>query len=470
MLAAKKVKKLYPWTLFMPELKALIQNKDFATLKNVLREIHPTDLAEAWSNFSPEEKIIVFNLLPVQRAIEVFEDLEYKEQMYVLEHLDEASIKNILSDMPSDETLKLFKKLPKKTLKKLYSLMQKEEAERITHTMEYPPDSAGSLMNVYFISLLPNMTAKQALEKIQISAKSHRTQNFHAFYVTDEENHLLGGVTLRRLISSPQDIRIRDIMSPVELIKINILSPAEEIAKIFAKYDLVVAPVVDDENHLLGVISIDDVVDVIHKESEKQVYGLGKIGNIEKTVEINYTKASIFTLARSRVTWLIILLLIEIFVSAPLLKRYTSVLEAVIYLTLFIPLLMDTGGNAGQQSLTMIVRGLATGEVTMTARDVFRSLFKEFRTGLCMGTVTGLVGATAAMLLLPQSNVQLGLTVGLSLLCVITASSCTGAILPFAFRILGYDPAISASPFITTVVDATAILIYFEIAKRFILH
>jgi magnesium transporter len=465
-----KIKKLHSWTLFLPEIKNLIQNKDFATLKNVLKEIHPTDLAEGWSSLSPEEKIIVFNLLSLQRAIEVFEDLEYKEQIYVLEHLDEASIKNILSDMPSDETLKLFKKMPNKIIKKLYSLMQKEEVEKIAHTMEYPTGSAGALMNVYFISLSPNMTAKQALEKIQISAKSHRTQNFHAFYVTDEENHLLGGVTLRRLISSPQDIRIKDIMSPVELIKINVLSPAEEVAKIFTKYDLVIAPVVDDENYLLGVISVDDVVDIIHKESGKQVYGLGKIGYVGKTIEINYAKASIFTLVKSRVVWLIVLLLIEVFISAPLLQRYTSILEAVIYLTLFIPLLMDTGGNAGQQSLTMIVRGLATGEVSMSARDLFRSLLKEFKTGVCMGTVTGLVGAVGAMLLVPQANIQLGLTVGLSLLCVITVSSCAGALLPFIFRIFGSDPAVSASPFITTVVDGTAILIYFEIAKRFILR
>lgn len=254
-------------------------------------------------------------------------------------------------------------------------------------------------------------------------------------------------------------------MSPVQVIKINVNMHQEEVAKVFSKYDLLSAPVVDDENRLLGIITIDDIVDVIQKEATKDIYGMGKISGAERVAEIDYGKASAFTLVKNRMVWLFILLLIGTFVSGRLLKGYSGVLQSVIALTIFIPMMMDSGGNAGAQSLAMVVRGLATGEVTLD--QIWKITRKEVFAGLMSGILMGII-AMLSVFVLQGVNVRLAFSVGFSLAIVVTVATVTGAFLPLLFKRLGFDPAVAASPFITTVVDATCLVIYFEVAKRLI--
>lgn len=455
------------FALFLPEIKELLEIKNFSQLKDLLKKIHSMDLAEGWKYLEPYEKLLVFKLLGARRAIEVFEHLKFNEQSYLLNNLENAQVSHILNDMSPDERVELFKDLPKRVVKKLFILMKSEEVDDVRKLLKFKEGTAGSLMTTEFVELKKEMTARRAILKLQESQRAGQTKQIYSVYCTDEEHHLIGGLSLQMLITSPPDMLIRDIMSSMELIKLNAEIDAEEVAKHFTKYDLLDVPVVDKENRLLGIITVDDVVDIIHKEATEDIYGMGKISGAESAAEINYIQASIFTLFKKRVVWLFILLLIGTFVSGRLLSTYTYMLQAVVVLAFFIPMLMDSGGNTGQQSLCMVVRGLATGEVSLSqVRHIIR---KEVTVGMLMGTIMGLV-AMASVFFIFGFDFRIGFTVGISLAVVITIAALTGALLPLLFKRLGLDPAVAASPFITTVIDATCILVYFEIARLLVLH
>lgn len=452
--------------MFLPEIKELLEIKNFSQLKDLLKKIHSMDLAEGWKYLNPQEKLLVFKLLGARKAVEVFEHLNFNEQSYLLNNLENIEVSHILNDMSPDERVELFKDLPKRVVKKLFGLMKSEEIDDIRKLLKFEENTAGSLMTTEFVELKKEMTARRAILKLQESQRAGQAKQIYSVYCTDEEHHLIGGLSLQMLIMSPPDMLIRDVMSSMELIKLNAEVDVEDVAKHFTKYDLLDMPVVDKENRLLGIITIDDVVDIIHKEATEDIYGMGKISGAESVAEINYIQTSIFTLFRKRVIWLFILLLIGTFVSGQLLKNYAHMLEAIVALAFFIPMLMDSGGNAGQQSLCLLVRGLATGEVNFSqVRHIIR---KEITVGILMGAIMGLVAMGAAVFILGV-DFRIGLTVGISLTAVVSVAALTGALLPLLFKRVGLDPAVAASPFITTVVDATCILVYFEIARRLVL-
>lgn len=461
------MKEIQPWVLFYPEINKLLKEQNFTELKRVLREIHPIDLAEGWKNFTPQDQIILFRLLDTQRAVEVFEELDFPEQNYILNNLEDSSLETILTELPSDEKAHLFHRLPIRVVKKMFKLLGKEEEEEVKEMLKFSEGTVGSLMNTSFIDLKLELTARQALEKLQRQARIRKLENFYTLYVTNGEGKLIGGLTLRTLIGAPPDIQISEIMSPVQMIRVRPGTDQEEVAKLFRKYDLLSAPVVDSENRLIGVVTIDDMVEVMEKEATEDIYGFGKISHVHSAVEINYREASVLTLVRNRVVWLFVLLLIGAFVSGQLLKGYSAVLGSLIILAAFIPMLMDSGGNAGAQALAMVVRGLATGEVRV--EELWRIVGKEIVTGFLVGTLMGGI-ACLIVFILQGNNLALASTVGLSLMVVITVSTAAGAFLPLIFRRLGFDPAVAASPFITTTVDAVTLIVYFEIAKRLVLR
>ena len=453
------------FALFLPEIKELLQIKGFSQLKDLLKKIHSMDLAEGWKYLDPQERLLTFKLLGARKAVEIFEHLQFDEQSYLLNNLENVEVSQILNDMAPDERVELFKDLPRKVVKKLFGLMKSEEIDDVRELLKFKEDTAGSLMTTEFIELKKEMTARRAILKLQGSQRAGQTKQIYSVYCTDEEHRLIGGLSLQMLIVSPPDMLIRDTMSSMELIKVNAEMDVEDVAKHFTKYDLLDVPVVDNENRLLGIITIDDVVDIIHKEATEDIYGMGKISGVESAAEINYIQSSVFTLIRKRVVWLCVLLLIGTFISGRLLSGYSHMLEAMVALAIFIPMLMDSGGNAGQQSLCLIVRGLATGELGLShVRHIIR---KEIITGIFMGGAMGLLGMGAAFFVLGV-NFQISLAVGISLLAVITVAALTGALLPLLFKRVGLDPAVAASPFITTVVDATCILVYFEVARRLV--
>lgn len=453
------------FALFLPEINELLKEKNYGELKKLLKEVPPIDLAEGWSQFSLVDRNIIFHLLERKRAIEVFEDLSFEDQKILINSLESREVGEVLDEMSTDERADLFDGLPEKMVKKLFSVMKREEVEDVKDLLSYKENTAGGLMTTEFVELRKDMTARQAVLKIQESYRTYYGETIQDVYVTNAENRLIGGLSLQALIASPPDILLKDVMSPVQVIKINVNMHQEEVAKVFSKYDLLSAPVVDDENRLLGIITIDDIVDVIQKEATKDIYGMGKISGAERVAEIDYGKASAFTLVKNRMVWLFILLLIGTFVSGRLLKGYSGVLQSVIALTIFIPMMMDSGGNAGAQSLAMVVRGLATGEVTLD--QIWKITRKEVFAGLMSGILMGII-AMLSVFVLQGVNVRLAFSVGFSLAIVVTVATVTGAFLPLLFKRLGFDPAVAASPFITTVVDATCLVIYFEVAKRLI--
>jgi len=453
------------FALFLPEINELLKEKNYGELKKLLKEVPPIDLAEGWRQFSLVDRNIIFHLLERKRAIEVFEDLSFEDQKILINNLESREVGEVLDEMSTDARADLFEELPEKMVKKLFSVMKKEEVEDVKDLLSYKENTAGGLMTTEFVELKKDMTARQAVLKIQESYRTYYGETIQDVYVTNAENRLIGGLSLQALIASPPDILLKDIMSPVQVIKINVNMHQKEVAKVFSKYDLLSAPVVDDENRLLGIITIDDIVDVIEKEATKDIYGMGKISGVERVAEIDYGKASSFTLVKNRMVWLFVLLLIGTFVSGRLLKGYTGVLQSVIALTIFIPMMMDSGGNAGAQSLAMVVRGLATGEVALN--QVWRIIRKEVFAGLMSGILMGII-AMLSVFVLQGVNLRLAFSVGFSLAIVVTVATVTGAFLPLLFKRLGFDPAVAASPFITTVVDATCLIIYFEVAKRLI--
>ncbi|TAN62786.1 magnesium transporter, partial [bacterium] len=295
------------FALFLPEIKEFVISKDFQQLKELLKGIHSMDLAEGWTRLEPQDRIIVFRLLSAKKAVEVFEDLRFPEQSHLLNNLDNQEVASVVNEMASDDRAQLFKDLKPKVVKKLFAVMKKEEAEDVRNLLTFKEDMAGSIMTTEFVELKKTMTARQALVHLQETYKAGQVPNLYSVYVTDESHKLIGGLSLQMLIAAPSDILVKDIMSDVDTVKIDCHMLKEDAAAKFSKYDLLDAPVVDDENRLLGIITIDDVVDLIHKEAAKELYEIGKM-HAKGGEEIRYATATVGELVRRRAGWLVVLL------------------------------------------------------------------------------------------------------------------------------------------------------------------
>lgn len=451
-------RKLQPLVLIVPEIKQLIKEKKFFLLKDVVNSLHPIDLAEGFDYFTEEEQLIIFRLLKYNKAIAVFEDLDPKQQSLIIENLDKNPLEKLVEDMPADEKAKLVKHLPERVKKKLYSCIKKEDIAVIEQTLNYKEGTAGAIMNTYFISLSPNMTTKQAIEHIHSLSRFRKYSSLHAFYVVNEEKKLLGGITLRKLIAAPADIKVSEIMSSVQFIKVNVNTPQEDVARLFSKYDLVVAPVVDDDDKIVGVITVDDVIDIIEKLNTQQFYEVGKISGKE---EVKYKNANVFYLFKRRVGWLLILLVIN-FLSGTVLQTFEEAISTLVVLTFFVPMLIDTGGNAGSQTATLIIRGFASGDVNF--ENLFRIIRLELGTALLLGITVGTLGFFRS-LTVKGSSLMLGVVVFLSLVAVIFLGVITGIVLPFMSKKIKIDPAVISAPLITSIVDVCGLIIYFNIAR-----
>ena len=450
------------FALLLPELRELLQSKEFSPLKDVLKTIHSIDLAEGWTKLNPQEKILIFRLLSSRKAVEIFEELRFEEQSYLLSNLDNQEVVSVVNEMVSDQRAQLFKDLNPKTVKKLFSVMKKEEVDDVRKLLTFKEGLAGSIMTTEFVELKKAMTARQAILRIQETCKAGQNANIYSIYVTDDEHKLTGGISLQALITAPSDMLVKDIMTDVDVIKIDCHMPKEDVAKQFSKYDLLDAPVVDDSNQLLGIITIDDVVDLINKEATKALYEFGKM-EAKGGVEIRYASATVKELIQRRVGWLMLLLMFD-FLTGTVLKNFEHALGSVVALSFFIPMLLDTGGNAGAQTSITIIRGLATGDVTI--KNVWKIVRLEFLTSIFMGFIVGLVAFLRAFML--QKDLMLALTVGTTMTTVVLLAIGTGIFLPLFSKKVGLDPAVLAGPITTSVVDVVGLLIYFNIARTFI--
>lgn len=448
--------------LILPEIRQTLGAKDYVSLKTILKTIHPIDLADGWRGLSPEEQILIFSLLESRRAVEVFEELDFHEQFYLLTSIEEGKIGEILKDMSSDEKTRLFHRLPNSTLKKLTGLMRREEAEKIHTQMKYPPKTAGNLMNTDFVELKKSMTANQALERVQASARMHRMENIYAVYVTDEEGKLIGGLTLRRLIAAPQDIRVGEIMSPIALLKVKAAQDQEDVAKLFSKYDLLAAPVVDDENRLLGIISIDDIVDVIHQEATEDIAKMGGTRAEELFAR------GVFSIVKVRMPWLFATFLGGL-VTSGIMWMFHRTLSETVAIASFIPVVLGMGNNIGVQSATIIVRSLALGRFDI--KHLGGSLFKEFRVAILIGLVYGVLLGLVALTQYRETVIfrLLGLSVGLGIWGAMTAAGLIGLLMPVGFYRSKIDPAVASGPFVATLTDIVSLTVYLAVATLLLL-
>lgn len=450
------------FALFLPDIKELIKNKDFNGLKNSLKSINSMDLAEGWRYLEPQEKILVFKLLGTKKALEVFENLRFPEQTYILNNLDNAQVSQVINEMAPDERADLFKELPAKVFKKFFALVNKEEAQNINRLIVYKEGTAGSLMTTEFVELKKEMTARQSIVYIQENLRAEYRENIYSVFVADENHKLIGSISLQDLLKAPPDIFIRDIMIGADFVKIDAETDIKQVAAIFKKYDLLDAPVVDKDNVLLGIITVDDIVEMIEKQTTKVIYEIGKMTPKGGEI-ISYARATTIELVKRRAGWLILLLIFD-FLTGTVLKNFEHTLSSVVALVFFIPMLLDTGGNAGAQTSITIIRGMATGDVTF--KNIFKVIKLEVTAAMLMGLIVGSVAFGRAFLL--QKDFFLAVVVGLSMLMIAILAISTGIFLPLASKKVGLDPAVLAGPITTSVVDVVGLIIYFKIAQVFI--
>lgn len=430
----------------------LIQDKKFGEARAVVEEMQPADIAAVFEELDSEQTIMLFRLLPKETAAEAFAYMTPEVQERVLTALTDVEVQTVLDSQFMDDTVDMLEEMPANVVKRVLRLTDSETRGMLNRFLNYEDGSAGSIMTTEYVDLKQDMTVRDAIDRIRKTAVDKETIN--TCYVTNSSRVLEGVVSLRELLLAKDDARVGDIMED-NPISVSTDDRDEDVAQLFSKYDMLALPVVDREKRLVGIITIDDAVDVIQEANTEDFEKMAAIAPSENT----YLKTSAFTHARKRVVWLLILM-VSSAITGSIINHYEEAFAAIPLLVSFIPMLMDTGGNCGSQSATLIIRGLALGEIRI--RDFFRVLFKEFQVSLLVGVILAPVNVLWIWFL--YRNILIALTVGVSMLVTICVAKMMGCILPIVAKKCGMDPAIMASPLITTIVDACSIFVYFNMA------
>ena len=438
----------------MEEIRELIENRQYTRLRQELAEQQEADVAAALEELPGEEMIKVFRILPKTMAADVFAYLSIETEQMIITALTDREAANIINNLMADDATDLMEEMPAGVVKKLLANANAETRRDINHLLRYPEDSAGSIMTVEFVDLKVNLTVEQAIERIRKTGIDKETINI--CYVLDTERHLIGTVSLRYLLLRKADEVIGDFMND-NIISVNTMTDQEEVAQIFSKYDFTAMPVVDNENRLVGIITIDDVVDIMQEEATEDIEKMAAIIPTDKP----YMKTGVFETWKKRIPWLL-LLMISATVTGKIITHYEDALGTYIVLTAFIPMLMDTGGNAGGQASVTIIRGLSLNEIEFG--DMFRVIWKEIRVAALCG-ITLAAANFVKILLIDHVSVSVALVVCLTLVLAVLFAKIVGCTLPMFAQKVGFDPAVMASPFITTIVDALSLLTFFSIAK-----
>lgn len=427
-------------------------------VKNKLILLNPIDIASILETLSKENTLKAFRILSKDLASEVFSYLSSEKQQEIIESSSDEELKRIIDDMFLDDTVDLIEEMPAGVVAKILKNTSVENRKLINQFLKYPEDSAGSIMTVEYVSLKNDMNVKESLERIR--AKGIKNETINDCFVIDKERKLVGTLPIRELIINQEETLIKNIMTD-NFEKVQADTDREFVADLFRRYDLSTMAVVDTENRLVGIITIDDIVDVIDQENTEDFQKMAAMEPSDK----EYLKESVFALAKHRILWLLILM-ISATATGTIIRRYEDTLQSVVVLAAFIPMLMDTGGNAGSQSSTLIIRGLALGEIK--TKDVWKILWKEFRVSIIVGVTLAIVNFLR-ILYFDKIGFTMTLVVCLSLFATVVIAKVVGGILPIAAKKLKLDPAIMASPLITTIVDACALVIYFTMATA-LLH
>lgn len=441
------------------DICSLIDEKRYSDVRELTETIPPQDIAEIFDELPSEYHARLFRILTKERAAETFVEMDSDIQEKLIMLFTEKELSEILNELYLDDTVDIIEEMPANVVKKILRTSSEANRDTINRLLKYPKDSAGTIMTTEYVRFVGEMTVGKALEHIRKVAIDKET--IYTCYVTDKNRRLTGIVTAKQLLISPLDTTLESIMEE-SIVSVFTTDDKEEVARRFNKYGFLALPVVDKEYRLVGIVTVDDAIEVIQSESEEDFSKMAAITPVEEP----YLKSSVLTLFRARIPWLLLLMISATFTST-ILNRFELALPAV--LILFVPMLMDTGGNSGGQSSVTVIRALSLGDVEY--KDVGRVILKEMMTGVLCGLALGIVAFGKVMLVdrLIMQNSEVTLTVALAissaLAITVIAAKLIGSSLPILAKKIGFDPAVMASPFITTVVDAVALVLYFFIAR-----
>lgn len=434
-------------------LKDFLEKKQYIRMREWMADANAADIAAAIEELEEEERLKVFRILPKDMAADIFSYLPIEVEQDIIISLSAKEAGTIIDNLMADDATDLLEEMPANIVKKLLANASHDTRRDINHLLRYPEDSAGSIMTVEFVDLKEGQTVTQAIERIRKLGVDSETINI--CYVLDNQRKLKGTVALRYLLLTDPDEKIGDIMHE-NVISIHTLMDQEEVARQFQKYDFTAMPVVDNEDRLVGIITVDDVVDILQEEATEDMEKMAAIVPSDKP----YMRTSAFEIWKKRIPWLLLLMISATF-TGKIIASFENALSVYVVLTTFIPMLMDTGGNAGGQASVTIIRGLSLNEIEF--KDFPKVLWKEIRVSMLCG-ITLAAANFVKLMLLDKVSLMVAAVVCLTLVATVFFAKIVGSMLPLAAKKLGFDPAVMASPFITTIVDALSLLIYFRIA------
>ncbi|MBX7144467.1 MAG: magnesium transporter [Oligoflexia bacterium] len=445
------------------QIAELLSKRELRRLRDMLVEIRPADIVERISELSPDDMAVVFRILPRQVGADVFEYLDADQQKTLLSSLGHERAAVLLNEMDPDDRTALLEEFPPAAARQLVQLLSREERSIALRLLGYPEHSVGRLMTPDYVALREQWTVGQALEHVRAQARES-AGNLHILYVLDQTGKLVDDIRIRDLLLSPLNAPLANLMNH-SFVCLNATDDQEVAVHHFKKYDRTALPVIDSQGHMLGLVTVDDVLDVAEEEATEDIQ---KLGGVE-ALEDPYIKTPLLHLVKKRASWLVILFVGEM-LTASAMGFFQSEIEQAVVLALFIPLIISSGGNSGSQAATLIIRSLAIGEVTL--QDWFRVFKRELAAGLCLGLVLGFIGFLRIAVWSTVGNAYgphwflIGLSVSFSLVAVVLWGVLSGAMLPFLLKRLGLDPATSSAPFVATLVDVTGLVIYFTIAAK----
>lgn len=443
-------------------IKMLLDDKKFSTLRDILVTMKPYDIAAIFENLQDEKMPILFRILPKELAAETFVEMDDETQEFLIHGFSDSELKEVVDELFVDDAVDLIEEMPANVVKRILRQADKDMRKQINELLKYPEDSAGSIMTTEFIVLRPDMTAEMAIKRIRRTGVDKET--IYTCYVTDANNKLIGITTVKDLLLAEDDELVKSIMEE-NVISVTTLADQEQVAQMFSNYNFLALPVVDNENRLVGIVTIDDAIDVIQEEATEDIEKMAAVLPSDKP----YMKTSVFGLYKKRAPWLLILMLSATFTSA-IISSFEAVLANVLILSSFIPMITGSGGNAGSQSSVSVIRALSLGEIQF--KSIFLVLWKEFRVSILCGIT--LAAANFVKLLLfdlhgQENAFMIALVISLTLVGTIIMAKLVGSSLPLLASKVGFDPAVMANPLISTVCDSLSLLIYFGVAKL-ILH
>lgn len=437
----------------LDKILELLENKDFPQLGNLLKDMNPADVAELFEDLPREKMALVFRLLPKELAADAFAYMNPDEQTVLVEAFSDKELHDVVNELYVDDAADMIEEMPANLVKRILRHTDAETRVLINQILNYPKDSAGSIMTMEYVDLKRGMTVEEAFDRIRAIGVEKET--VYTCYVTDSRRKLKGIVTVKDLLLAPKNELIRNIME-TNIIYVSTHTDKEEVASLFGKYDFLAVPVVDNEERLVGIVTVDDAIDVIQDEATEDIEMMAAITPTDKP----YMKTGVFATWKKRIPWLLLLMISATFTGS-IITSFEDALSASIVLTGFIPMLMDTGGNAGSQASVSIIRGLSLGEIEY--KDIGRILWKEARVAFLCG-VSLAAANFVKLLLIDRVTISVAIVVCSTLVVTVLAAKLVGCSLPVLAKRIGFDPAVMASPFITTIVDALSLLIYFRIA------